>query len=92
MFNAAIFPMSFCTSFLVDGSTIEIIVFVFSGLAQIRLEHFMGWTGPIKSSVISGQKKPAHDRPTGQVGPNFLGWAQAGPGYGHVIRAFYIVK
>jgi hypothetical protein len=33
MFNVAILPVSFYTFFLVDGSTIEIIAFIFSGLA-----------------------------------------------------------
>jgi len=32
-----------------------------------------------KSPVILGQKSPAHDRLTGQIGPNFFG---PGPGLG----------
>jgi hypothetical protein len=42
--------------------------------------------------VISGRKNPAHDHPTGRVGPQFSGWARAGPGLGRTARAFYSVK
>jgi hypothetical protein len=42
--------------------------------------------------VISGRKNPAHDHPTGRVGPQFSGRARAGPGLGRTARAFYSVK
>jgi hypothetical protein len=41
-----------------------------------------------KISIISGRKNPAHDHPTGRIGPQFSGWARAGPGLGRAARAF----
>jgi hypothetical protein len=60
-----------------------------------RPEHFSGRAGSgraEKNSVISGQKNPAHDHPTGCVGPQFPGQALAGPGLGWASRVFYSVK
>jgi hypothetical protein len=45
-----------------------------------------------KIYVISGRKNPAHDHPTGRVGPQFSGRARAGPELGWAARAFYSVK
>jgi hypothetical protein len=49
-----------------------------------------GWAEKI--SVISGRKNPAHDHPTGRIGPQFLGWTRGGPELGRAARAFYSVK
>jgi hypothetical protein len=62
-----------------------------------RPEHFSGRAGPgsgraEKISVIAGRKNPAHAHPTGRIGPQFSGWARAGPGLGRAARAFYSVK
>jgi hypothetical protein len=53
-----------------------------------------GWVraGLKKNSVISARKNHAHDHPIGRIGPQFLGWARAGPGLGRAARAFYSVK
>jgi hypothetical protein len=53
-------------------------------------EHFSGRAE--KNSVISGRKNPAHDHPTGRVGLQFSGRAQAEPGLGRATRVFYSVK
>jgi hypothetical protein len=60
-----------------------------------RPEHFSGRAGSgraEKNSVISGRKNPAHDHPTGRIGPQFSGRARAGPGLGRAARVFYSVK
>jgi hypothetical protein len=63
----------------------------------VRPEHFSGRAGPgsgwaEKCSVTAGQKNPAHDHPTGCIGPQFSGRARARPGLGRAARAFYSVK
>jgi hypothetical protein len=45
-----------------------------------------------KFSVISGQKNPTHDHPTGHVGSQFSGRARAVPGLGRAARVFYSVQ
>jgi hypothetical protein len=65
-------------------------------VVESRPEHFSGRAGfgpdSKKNSVISGRKNPTHDHPTRRVGPQFSGWARAGPGLGRAARAFYSVK
>jgi hypothetical protein len=38
-----------------------------------------------KNSVISGRKNPAHDHPTGRVGPQFSGRARAWAGRPRIL-------
>jgi hypothetical protein len=60
-----------------------------------RPEHFSGRAGfgpGSKNFCYFGPKKPAHDHPTGRVGPQFSRRARAGPRLGRVARAFYSVK
>jgi hypothetical protein len=61
-------------------------------LNQPSLDLGIFWVGLKKNSVISGRKNPAHDHPTGRVGPQFSGRARAGPGLGRAACAFYSVK
>jgi hypothetical protein len=61
-------------------------------LVVTRPEHFSGQAGLQKNSAISGRKNPAHDHPTGRIGPQFSSRARAGPGLGRAARAFYSVK
>jgi hypothetical protein len=46
-------------------------------LNQPSLDLGIFWVGLKKNSVISGRKNPAHDHPTGRVGPQFSGRARA---------------
>jgi hypothetical protein len=52
----------------------------------------VGFERAEKIYVISGQKNPAHDHPTGRIRTQFSGWARAGPGLGRAAHAFYSVK
>jgi hypothetical protein len=60
------------------------------GTTTFRLDLSIFWVGTgsgraEKNSIISGRKNPAHDNPTGRIGPQFSGRARAWVGRQRIL-------